>query len=116
MMLCSKKFSSVIFTNWKQHTDSLALQPVLSFIPDTITTIEHASTVQDQTMSKVKEGNIHEVEPSQIIQALIHALDDDKDEHDSNGDGSVVPSPEYTQSTVETKAKRQLIIKKNSAI
>ncbi len=67
-------------------------------------------------MSQVKEGNIHEVEPSPIIQVLIHALNDDKDEYDSNGDGSVVPSPEYTQSTVETKAKMQLIVNNNSAI
>jgi hypothetical protein len=89
---------------------------VLGFIPDTITTIEHTSTIQDLTMSQVKEGNIHEVEPSPIIQVLIHALNDDKDEYDSNGDGSVVPSPEYTQSTVETKAKMQLIVNNNSAI
>jgi hypothetical protein len=48
-------FHSTIATTWQQHHDTLALQPIYSYIPDITTTLEHTGTI-DHNQSDVKEG------------------------------------------------------------
>ena len=48
-------FHSAIATTWQQHKDSLALQPLSSFIPDATTTLEHTGTLIDNNVD-IEEG------------------------------------------------------------
>jgi hypothetical protein len=48
-------FHSAIATTWQQHKDSLALQPLSSFIPDATTTLEHTGTLTDNNVD-IQEG------------------------------------------------------------
>ncbi len=59
-MIFDEGFSATIATTWQQHHDSLALQPVLSYIPDVKTCIEHTGTVEDTptfSLPQVGEGD-----------------------------------------------------------
>jgi hypothetical protein len=50
-------FHSAIATTWQQHRDTLALQPIHSYIPDATTTLEHTGTLDNIA---VKEGEVTE--------------------------------------------------------
>jgi hypothetical protein len=48
-------FHSAIATTWQQHRDTLALQPLQSYIPNATTTLEHTGTSADNNVS-IEEG------------------------------------------------------------
>ncbi len=54
-VLFDESFQTAIVTNWHQHQDSLASQPVLSFIPNINTTLESTGSIKDHPQP-VEEG------------------------------------------------------------
>jgi hypothetical protein len=53
-------FHSAIATTWQQHRDTLALQPLHSYIPNITATLEHTGTIVDNNPTDVEEGEITE--------------------------------------------------------
>jgi hypothetical protein len=88
-VIFDEHFSSAIATTWQQHQDSLALQPVHSFVPDITTTLEHTGAIADLQRTPVEEGsNINtsteEEEAEDNTPSLCDAIDDDHDEYDDD--------------------------------
>jgi hypothetical protein len=82
-------FSSAITTTWQQHKDSLAIQPINSYIPDVTTTMEHIGTIADLIPTPVEEGrnnsnpNFTKKEDGEDdTPSLCDAVDDDFDKYD----------------------------------
>ncbi len=77
-----ESFSSAIATTWQQHKDSLALQPLHSYIPDVTTTIERTGTIEDIQPTTVEQGNADEEEDD--TPSLCDNIDDDFDKYDDD--------------------------------
>jgi len=58
-----ESFHSAIATTLQQHRDTLALQPMNSYIPDITMVLEHTGTINDNS-ADVEEGEIIEIAES----------------------------------------------------
>jgi flagellar hook-associated protein FlgK len=100
-VIFDENFYAAIATTWQQHHDSLALQPVSSYIPDATLCLEHTGTVEDNPTlpsRPVEEGNELD-EQSDVEEENGHKRSDveEGNEHFTDDDNDcAVPPPEYT--------------------
>jgi hypothetical protein len=77
-----KTFHSAIATTWQQHRDTLALQPLHSYIPDATTTLEHTGTIENNAVD-VEEGEItDQLITTAEVEEGTHMEDDDPEIYD----------------------------------
>jgi transposase InsO family protein len=104
-IIFDENFTSAIATTWQQHKDSLALQPILSYIPDISTTLEHTGTIADIQPTSIEEGNTAvndkvEGEEEDDTPSLCDAVDDDFDEFDDD-DADLAAPPSTSDTPIE---------------
>ena len=88
-------FHSAIATTLKQHKDSLALQPLFSFIPDATTTLEHTST------GTLTDNNV-DIEEGEKNAANDHLHTSDIfEEREEFEEGEIHNDPEFYSAPIE---------------
>jgi hypothetical protein len=94
-------FHSAIATTWQQHKDSLALQPLSSFIPDATTTLEHTGTLIDNNVN-IEEG---EKNAADDYPNTLESLDErnEFEEGEIHDDAETYSTPNETDSVDSTR-------------